>query len=68
METETVVCEGKCGRYRVDIMLQRGTCRGILVVVTLNLKYSRGKELNAHTLTGEEFFVYSEWLSVVLAN
>jgi hypothetical protein len=29
METETVVCEAKCGRYRVGVVLQSGACTGL---------------------------------------
>jgi hypothetical protein len=54
METKTVVCEAKCGRYKVGVVLQSGPCRGILIVLTWNSKCSREIELNGHTLTDEE--------------
>jgi len=62
METKTVVCEAKCGRYRVGVVLQCGTCRGILIVLTWNSKYSRENELNAHALTDEELRTALFWV------
>jgi hypothetical protein len=62
METKTVVCEAKCGRYRVGVVLQRGACRGILIVLTWNSKYSRENELNAHTLADEELRTALFWV------
>jgi len=62
METKTVLCEAKCGRYRVGVVLQRGACRGILIALTWNSKYSRENELNAHTITDEELRTALFWV------